>query len=190
MRGILALLSTLALASPIGAQSFTGEFRVLGLAAYAPEVSRAAGYQDPGGPPGSSAMAGVTGDLSFVAGRFRLGPEAFVLRGPDRRIWSIGGVARYELKSGHIRPYGVLGTGLYSWDRPIVIDVPPTPAFDSWGSDASLLSMSLGGGASFGASESRLEATAEVRIHRNLARPELTGARSMVTLGLGGRFAW
>lgn len=90
-------------------------------------------------------MAGVAGDISFVVGRFRLGPEGFVLRGPDRRVWSFGGVAWYEAATSHIRPYGVLGGGLYYWDRPIVIDVPPTPAFGSWGSDVSLVSLSIGG---------------------------------------------
>ena len=41
------LLTTIALASPAAAQSFTGEFRLLGLAGYTPEVSRAAGFEDP-----------------------------------------------------------------------------------------------------------------------------------------------
>ena len=190
MRGLLLLLTTVIVARPIAAQSFTGEFRLLGFAAYAPEVSRAAGYQDPAGPPESSPMAGAAGDFSFVAGRFRLGPEGFVLRGPDRRIWSFGGVARYEAGSSGFRPYGVLGAGLYSWDRPTSIDVPPTPAFRSWGSDVSLIALSVGAGVSLGAQGRRLALIAEGRMHRTLARQEFTGARSMVTLGLGGRFAW
>ena len=135
-------------------------------------------------------MAGLAGDISFVAGSFRLGPEGFFLRGPDRRVWSLGGVARYEVGTLHIRPYGMFGAGVYYWDRPVTIDVPPTPAFDSWGSDVSLGSVSVGGGVSLGAPGRRLAATAEVRYHRTLARPEFTGARSMVTLALGGRVAW
>ena len=190
MRSVLVLLATIALASPATAQSFTGEFRLLGLAGYAPEVSRASGFQDPSGPPESSPMGGVTGDLSFVAGRFRLGPEGFVLRGPDRRVWSVGGVARYEGGTSPVRPYGLLGAGLSWWDRPIVIAVPPTPAFRSWGSDANLVSLSLGAGMIFGAPGARFGATAEFRFHRTLDRPEFTGPRSMITLGVGGRIAW
>ena len=135
-------------------------------------------------------MAGVAGDFSFVAGRFRLGPEGFVLRGPDRRVWSVGGVARSEAGSSRVRPYGLLGAGLSWWDRPIVIAVPPTPAFRSWGSDVNLVSISVGGGLSLGAPGARVAATAEVRVHRTLERPEFTGARSMVSLGVGGRIAW
>ena len=190
MRWLGLLFATVVAASPMAAQSSTGEFRLLGFAAYAPEVSRAAGFQDPAGPPESSSMAGAAGDFSFVAGRFRLGPEGFVLRGSDRRVWSFGGVARYEAGSSGFRPFGVLGAGLYSWDRPSSIDVPPTPAFRSWGSDVSLVSLSVGAGVSLGARGRRLAAIAEARVHRTLARPEFTGARSMVTFGLGGRFAW
>jgi hypothetical protein len=84
----------------------------------------------------------------------------------------------------------MLGAGFYYWDRPISIDVPPTPAFRSWGSDVSLVSVSVGGGVSLGAPGRRLAATAEARFHRTLARPEFTGPRSMVTLALGGRVAW
>jgi hypothetical protein len=135
-------------------------------------------------------MAGVGGDLSFVTGRFRLGPEGFVLRGPDRRVWSVGGVARYEAGRSRIRPYGLLGAGLSWWDRPIVIAVPPTPAFGSWGSDVNLISLSIGGGLNLGAPGSRITATAEARFHRTIERPEFTGPRSMVTLGVGARIAW
>jgi hypothetical protein len=135
-------------------------------------------------------MAGAAAHFSFVTGRFRLGPEGFVLRGPDRRVWSVGGVARYEAGSSGFRPFGVVGAGLYSWDRPLSIDVPPTPAFRSWGSDVSLVSLSAGAGVSLGTRGSRLAAIAEARVHRTLARPEFTGARFMVSLGLGGRFAW
>ena len=190
MRALPLLFMTAAVVSPAAAQSFTGEFRLLGVGAHAPAVSRRTGFQDPSGPPESSAMAGVAGDLSFVAGRLRLGPEGFVVRGPDRRVWSIGGVARYEAGSSRVRPYGLLGAGLVWWDRPIVIAVPPTPAFRSWGSDVNLVSASVGGGLSLGVPGARLGATAEVRYHRSLKRPEFTGPRSMVSLGVGGRIAW
>lgn len=190
MRRVLPFISTVCIVSPVAAQSFTGEFRLLGLAAYAPEVSRAAGFQDPSGPPESSPMAGAAGNISFITGRVRLGPEGFVLRGPDRRVWSVGGVARYEAGISRLRPYGLVGAGLAFWDRPIVIAVPPTPAFGSWGSDASLVSVSVGGGVSLGGPGSRLVAIAEARYHRTPRRPEFTGPRSMVTLGVGGRIAW
>jgi len=190
MKPVAILLVASCAAGPLAAQSFTGEFRLLGVGAYAPAVSAGAGNQDPMGPPRSSAMAGVMGDLSFIAGRIRLGPEGFVLRGPDRRVWSLGGVARYQLGGSEVRPFVVAGAGAYWWDREIFIDVPPTPAFASWGSDVNSLSLSGGAGLSLGTPGGRVAGTSELRFHRTFKQPEFTGARTMVTLALGARIAW
>ena len=190
MRPLAILLVAAWTAGPLAAQSFTGEFRLLGVGAYAPSVGAGPGNQDPMGPPPSSPMAGIMGDLSFIAGRFRLGPEGFVLRGPDRRVWSVGGAARYELGGSDLRPFVVAGAGWYFWDREIFIDVPPTPAFASWGSDVSSASLSGGGGLSVGTPGGRVAGTAELRFHRAFERPEFTGARTMVSLALGARIAW
>jgi hypothetical protein len=190
MKQLALLLVASWAAGPLAAQSFTGEFRLLGVGAYAPSVSAGSGNQDPMGPPRSSPMAGVMGDLSFIAGRFRLGPEGFVLRGPDRRVWALGGAARYELGGSEVRPFAVAGAGLYWWDREILIDVPPTPAFASWGSDVNAFSLSGGAGLSLGTPGGRLAGISELRFHRTFKRPEFTGARTMVSLALGARIAW
>ena len=190
MKPLVLLLVASWAAGPLGAQSFTGELRLLGVGAYAPSVSAGSGNQDPMGPPRSSPMAGVMGDLSFRTGRFRLGPEGLVLRGPDRRVWSLGGAARYELGGSEVRPFVVAGGGVYWWDREIFIDVPPTPAFASWGSDVSSFSLSGGAGLSLGSPGRRLAGISELRFHRSFKQPEFTGARTMISLSLGARIAW
>jgi hypothetical protein len=129
-------------------------------------------------------------DVSFIAGRLRVGPEGLVLRGPERRVWSLGGIARYELGSSGVRPYGLLGAGHYFWDREYMLENPPFEPSPTWGSDVNLFSMSLGGGVNIGAPGGRLSAIAELRLHRNLQNKEQTGSRSMVSMGLGGRVAW
>lgn len=186
------LLLCLVPATPLAAQSFTGEFRVQGIGAYAPSVGRSPGYQEPIGPPAGNGLAGFAGDLSFITGRFRLGPEGSVLRGSERRVWSLGGIARYELGSGNLRPYGLLGGGAYFWDRETLIDLPPEYGgpYPSWGSDASVFAISAGGGMILGVPGSRLAATAEVRFHQSFANDHYKGTRSLVTIGLGGRVAW
>ncbi len=179
MKAPALVLGLLAAAGPLAAQSFTGEFRALGVGAYAPSAGRA--YA-----PGGNNMAGVMGDLSFITGRFRLGPEGSVLRGSKRRVWSLGAVARYELRPSRVRPYGLVAAGMYFWDAQGVIDVPPTPPFTSWGSDVNPFSMSVGGGVTIGTPGGRTAATAELRFHHNLKRLP----RSLVSVGLGGRIAW
>ena len=190
MKPLAILVMVSCAAGPLAAQSFTGEFRLLGVGAYAPSVSAGAANQDPMGPPRSSPMAGAMADLSFIAGRFRLGPEGFVLRGPDRRVWSLGGAARYELGGSDVRPFAVAGAGVYWWDREILIDVPPTPAFASWGSDVSSFSLSGGAGLSLGSPDARLAGVSELRFHRSFRQPEFTGPRTRVSLSLGVRIAW
>lgn len=184
------VLDLLAAAGLLSAQSFTGEFRALGIGAYAPQVDRRPGDTEPIGPPNDSPMAGGMWDISFVTGRFRVGPEGFVLRGPERRVWSLGGIARYELGLSGIRPYGLLGAGAYFWDREYLLDIPPYEPSPTWGSDLNLFSMSVGGGVNIGTRSGRLSAIAELRLHHNLQNEEPTGSRSMVSLGLGGRAAW
>ncbi len=193
MRVVPLFLTTLAAAGPLAAQSFTGEFRAIGVGAFAPAVSGATGYQEPIGPPAGSPMAGVMADVSFITGRLRLGPEGIVLRGPERRVWSLGGVARYEFGTSSVRPFGVFGAGSYFWDREILLQQPPGlpgDPYGSWGSDVHLFSLSGGGGVNLGAPGGRLAATAELRFHRTFSHREAIGARTMVSLGLGGRVAW
>lgn len=184
------VLGLLAAAGQLSAQSFTGEFRAVGIGAYAPQVARRPGDSEPIGPPNDSPMAGGVWDVSFITGRLRVGPEGFVLRGPERRVWSLGGIARYELGSSGIRPYGLLGAGAYFWDREYMLEIPPYEPYPTWGSDVNLFSMSLGGGVNIGTPRGRLSAIAELRLHRNLQNKEQTGSRSMVSVGLGGRVAW
>jgi len=186
----LVVFALAAAAGPLHAQSFTGEFRALGTGAYAPQVDRRPGDTEPIGPPNDSPMAGGMWDISFITGRFRLGPEGFVLRGPERRVWSLGGIARYEFGSSGIRPYGLIGAGAYFWDREYLLEPPLGAPFLTWGSDVNLFSVSLGGGLSVGSPRSRLSAIAELRMHRNLQQNDEAGSRPMVSLGLGGRVSW
>ena len=175
------------MAVPARAQSVAGG-SAFGVGAYAPSVSAGTGNQDPMGPPRSSPMAGVMGDLSFIAGRFRLGPEGFVLRGPDRRVWSLGGAARYELGASDIRPFAVAGAGVYWWDREIFIDVPPTPAFASWGSDVSSFSLS-GGAGSLWLTRRAAARASELRFHRSFKQTESPRTHHGLTVA-GRRIAW
>lgn len=184
------VLALLVAAGPLHGQSFTGEFRAVGIGAYAPQVDRRPGDTEPIGPPGDSPMAGGMWDISFITGRLRVGPEGFVLRGPERRVWSLGGIARYELGTSAIRPYGLLGAGAYFWDSEYLADIPPYQPFRTWGSDVNLISLSLGGGVNLGSPRGRLSGIAELRVHRSLQGKEQKGSRAMVSLGLGGRVAW
>lgn len=190
MKSALIVLALAAAAGPLEAQSFTGEFRALGAGAYAPHVDRRPGDTEPIGPPDGSAMAGGMWDISFIAGRLRVGPEGFVLRGPERRVWSLGGIARYELGSSRVRPYGLVGAGAYFWDREYLLEAPLSEPYLTWGSDVNLFSLSIGGGVSIGSPGRRLSAIAEFRMHRNLQQNDEAGSRAMVSLGLGGRVSW
>jgi hypothetical protein len=180
------------LAAPLSAQFPTGEIRIHAVGAFAPRVSDTTGYGYLSGPPGGGAVAGLGGDLSFVAGRLRLGPEAQVLRGPSRRVWSLGGVARYEFGGGVVRLHGVFGAGAYFWSREIIIDLAPEfgGPYPSWQSDVNYFSMSLGGGVTAGASGGRVAFITEFRVHRSFQSGGGTGIRSLLSLGVGGRIAW
>lgn len=191
----LLALAALAMfsAGKLAAQSWTGEFRLIGLGAHTPAVARAPGNTEPLGPPESDVMAGGTADISFRAGRLRLGPEGSVLRGSKRRVWSLGGVGRYELSGGDLRPYVLLGAGFYFWDRQIDVTFAPgsTDGYSSWGSDVTPLSLSAGGGLVFGPERNRVSGMLELRWHRSLTEGEFTpGPRSLLSVGLGARVAW
>ena len=182
-------VALLALGAPLAAQGFTGQFTALGVAGYAPDVKIPAGNQF-GVDPEGSAVAGAAWDVSFITGRLRLGPEGFVMRGPARRVWSLGGIARYDLGSAAVRPYGLVGAGAYFWDYEFVNQFDPYGPYRTWGSDATVLSMSVGGGLSLARPSSRLSGMIEVRFHRNLNAPDQGGSRPLMTVGLGARVAW
>lgn len=193
MRAALTfLLGGLCTGTSLAAQLPTGELRVQSIGAYAPRVSDTTGFGYLSGPPGGSALVGGGADLSFIAGRLRLGPEALILRGPSRRVWSLGGVARYESGTGVARPFGIFGAGAYFWSREILVDLAPEfggPSV-SWQSDVNYFSMNLGGGVSVGPPAGRLAFTTELRVHRSFQSGDAAGIRSLVTFGLGGRLTW
>jgi hypothetical protein len=122
-----------------------------------------------------------------------LGPEGFVFRGSVRRVWSLGGIARYEFSQARIRPYALLGAGGYSWDRRIVVDPPAGTVgepYQQWESDINYFSISLGAGVALGPPGGKLALVAELRGHQSVQRGGVGGPRSMVSLGVGGRFRW
>jgi hypothetical protein len=189
MTSVRLAMVLLVLAAPLSAQRFTGQFTALGVAGYAPDVRIPAGNQY-GVDPDGSAMAGAAWDVSFITGGLRLGPEGFVLRGPARRVWSLGGIARYEWGSASVRPYGLVGAGAYFWDYEFVNQFDPHGPYRTWGSDATVFSLSAGGGLTFSRPGNRLSGTLEVRFHRNLDTPDQGGSRPLLTVGLGARVAW
>jgi hypothetical protein len=137
-------------------------------------------------------MAGVTADLSFIVGGLRIGPEASMLRGPERRVWSLGGVARYEMGRHAVRPFGVFGAGAYFWGREILITPDPGGGdpYPYWESDINYFTMSLGAGVTIGSSRDRYAFSAESRIHRSFQSGGGAGVRTLVNIGVGGRVAW
>ena len=187
MKAPLCFAAAVLAAAPLRAQSFTGEFRALGIGAYTPRVMPEFGNQISRDERHGGVLAGGMWDISFITGRFRFGPEGFVLRGPSRRVWSLGGVARYEFGDRGVRPFGLVSAGAYFWDYEFV---PDYQSSGTWGSDVSLLSAGAGGGFTFGKPGARLTGTAELRIHRNLQTEEQMGSRVLLSVGVGARVSW
>jgi hypothetical protein len=98
------------------AQTTIGEFRLMAVGGAALRATGAlAAPEFP--PPGGRALGGVIAGLSFVRGSLSMGPEAMLLRGSDRRMYQLGGVARLGFAKGIVRPFVVVGGGVYGWDR-------------------------------------------------------------------------
>jgi hypothetical protein len=189
---LILLIGTMALGAPLAAQLPTGEIRINVVGAYAPRVTDTTGYGEIVGPPQGSALAGVSADLSFIVGRFRLGPETLILRGPSRRVWSLGGVARYEFGSASIRPYAVGGVAAYFWSREILFDFPGEPGspYLQWQSDVNYFTMNAGVGIVVGSPGKRAALTSEFRAHRSFQNGGGAGVRSLLSLGVGARIVW
>lgn len=182
--GSLAVLM-LAGAAPGIAQTI-GEFRLLGMAASARRPHPA---EEPHDFPslGARTIGGVSGSLSFVHGALSLGPEAMVLRGSDRRMYGLGGVARLGLAEGYLRPFILVGAGVYSWDRKTVLPFDPS-AGAVWIGDLTYLTGNAGGGVVMGVRNVAL--VLEVRGHKSLGKKEDFGSRNMLSISAGGRFSW
>lgn len=188
MRWAAGVLAVLLLVPPAtaAAQGFTGEFRLLGV------VGSALGSGNAGAPPESPppdprTLVGISGSLSFIHGGLTLGPEAMVLRGSDRRMYELGGVARVLVGSGRARPYILLGAGHSSWDRKIIPSYDPAGRA-AWVGDHSGFSGNAGAGLVVGAGSAAL--VLEVRGHKSLSRDEFSRPRDMLSIAGGGRLSW
>jgi hypothetical protein len=188
MRLAGSILTAVLLATPatVIAQSSIGEFR---LQVVAGPALRPAHVQAPTDfpPPAGRALVGVAGSLSFVHHGLSVGPEAMLLRGSDRRMYALGGVARLGLTKGAIRPYFLVGFGAYAWDRKMV--QPFDPASGAiWTADKTYLSGNGGGGLIIGGPP--LALVLELRAHKSLAHDDLFGSRDLLSVSAGGRVSW
>jgi hypothetical protein len=181
-------LAILVFGVPAGsaAQTSIGEIRLQIVAGAAPApgvVTAPADFS----PPEGRALAGIAGGLSFIHRALSAGPEVIILRGSDRRMHALGGVARVNLSTGRVRPFVLVGAGLYSWDRKQVPPADPSSGA-RWVGDKSYLSGNAGGGVIVGARRTAL--VLEVRAHRSLGVDELFGSRNLFSLSAGGRIVW
>lgn len=75
--------------------------------------------------PDESVRAGFNGSITFVVGRFALGPELgwYFTAGPEHspsrrpeNVVTVGAVTRYDLTRGRWRPFLVGGAGVQYWE--------------------------------------------------------------------------
>lgn len=178
--------------APASAQQVIGEVRMLAMAAWAPGADVASppagGYPLPEG----RMLAGASAGLSFVSGGISAGPEALVLRGSDRKMFAVGGVARVGLTRGAFRPYLLLGAGVYSWNHkaalPPEFSSPGRPVTPFWLGDVTQWAGNAGGGVAIG--RERLSLVVEFRGHKSLSKDEWSGSRDALALSVGGRVSW
>lgn len=116
--------------------------------------------------------------FAFTVGPVALGPEAQFGLGDDRRIVTLGGMARVSLGKGPLEPYLTAGLGWYSW----------RPRGDFVSLD--LFSGSLGAGLALHRGSPRLAVTLEGRYHDNLQNTDAPGSRRLVSLMAGALLRW
>ena len=191
MKRLAGLVLIITAASSASAQKPIGEVRLLGTAAWAPgaEVPPEAGeYPFPEG----RAMVGAAAGLSFVSGRISAGPEALFLRGSDRKMFAVGGVARLQVARGIVRPYLLVGAGVYTWNHkaalPPEFTAPGPPGVQFWLGDVTQWAGNAGGGLVAGSRGFSL--TAEIRAHKSLNRNDWSGDRDALAISVGGRVSW
>ena len=188
MKWAAGILAGVMLGAPgrLVAQATIGEFRLLGVAGGAFRPANADSPADfP--PPGARGLAGVSASLSFIHDGLSVGPEAMVLRGSDRRMYELGGVARLHVGRGQVRPFILVGAGWYGWDRKMVQSFDPA-AGAVWTGDRTSFTGNVGGGVTIGTG--RTAVVLEVRGHKSLDHDEFFGSRDMVSISAGGRVSW
>ena len=188
MRWAAGILLGVMLGAPaeLAAQGTIGEFRLLGVAGLALRPDKATAPPDfP--PPGRRALAGISASLSFIHHGLSVGPEAMVVRGSDRRMYELGGVARLHVGRGQVRPFILIGAGWYSWDRKVALSFDPA-AGAVWTGDKTYFTGNAGGGFILGAGPAAL--VLELRGHKSLGHDEFFGSRDMLSISGGGRVSW
>jgi hypothetical protein len=184
-RAGIALLCLAIISGRVAAQGRTGELRVLAAAGLALHPGDAHPPGEGFEPPGERSMAGGLASFAFVSGRLAAGPEVSWLRGSDRRLWSLGGVGRFSLATGPVRPYLLVGGGYYVWRRKMSFPGYPIPI---WNDDTNYLSGSLGGGVVVG--HRRVTAVIEARGHKSLEYVDSFGSRDLLALSAGVSIVW
>jgi hypothetical protein len=102
-------------------------------------------------------------------------------------MYSLGGVARWRLTNGAVRPYLLVGVGAYAWDRKMV--QPFDPASGAiWTADKTYASGSAGGGVIIGGPP--LALVVEIRAHKSLGHDDVFGTRDLLSISAGGRVSW
>jgi hypothetical protein len=137
-------------------------------------------------------MAGAGASLSFVSGGISAGPEAVVLHGSDRKMFAVGGVARLGFAGGTLRPYLLIGAGVYTWNHkaalPPGFGSPGQPNGPMWLGDVTQWAGNAGGGVVVG--RERVSLTMEVRGHKSLKGDAWAGSRGALGFSVGGRLSW
>lgn len=129
---------------------------------------------------GSDGLPGsvfLSGSFAFVRGPFSLGPEVQYAHGDGRSLVEWGGIARWRLKTGRVRPYLLAGIGSYHWKRTNFVT-------------ASVFGASFGAGAVVGDPSRHTAVQGELRIHENLQNIVTPGSLRLVSIAVGIRFQW
>ena len=193
MRWAAGILAGVMLAAPARgvAQGSIGEFRLFGSAAWAPRPADAAPVSQLYGPPDGAVMAGLGASLSFITGPFAAGPEAMVFLSANRKVHQLGAVARVGFAAGPVRPYLLVGAGVYSWNQRKLVPFDPSSPGQDWGpfwvGDVTHFSGNAGGGIIVGIRWVSL--VAEIRGHRSVSSGD-EGSRRALTISAGARAAW
>jgi hypothetical protein len=125
---------------------------------------------------GMPASVMIAGSFSFVKSRFSFGPEVMYAAGGNRHVIAWGGVARFKLVNGALRPYLVGGLGSYNWEAENRVNT-------------GLFSGSVGAGVLIGHSATR-QMQIEARWHDNLQNIDNPGPWRLLSITAGLRLGW
>ncbi|MEP7326136.1 MAG: hypothetical protein ABI836_09330 [Gemmatimonadota bacterium] len=129
------------------------------------------------GPDAQPSSVFLGGSFALVRGWFSLGPEVQYAQGGGRTLIEWGGVSRFRLSGGRVRPFLVAGLGSYNWKRTSFVT-------------ASVLGASFGAGVVLGDPRRHIALQGEMRFHDNLQNIGTPGSLQLFSVSVGARFQW